>query len=321
MTLRTATRIVLAVLATAGFAAILYYNFDLPAIRSLLLGSDPRWLAGGAIASITTTLLRASRLSLVVAGGASPPLMAASIVHNATTALLPMKLGEFALPLLLARVGDMRLTEGLGVLLVVRVLDMLALLLVGSLAAWIALARMPQHAPWASMALALSVATVLGVLVMLAGWKTVASGLRDSRLLQRVPFVRRALMAATMASPAHLAAAFGLSLAIWACLFLAFYCFWHAIGLDVDVAQAATIGTAASFAFAFPISGVANVGPFQAAWTWMALQFDLPATASLAASLVSHGGVVIVTAALAAIASPLILRQRHLPGNGSERPG
>lgn len=314
MTRSTLVRALLAAFATALFAVVLHRNFDLSTIGTLLAQSDSRWLAAGVLASILTTSLRAARLSLVVCGTLERQLVAASVVHNASTAILPMKLGEFVLPLLLARNGQLRMSEGLGILLVLRMLDLLALLLVGSAAIWHALSTSPGHGAAVSIALATFAAALGGTALLLVLWSTLSSWLQGNTLLARVPTLQQALLAATRASPGRLGLAFGLSLLVWSSLFLAFFFFSRAVGVTAGIAQAAAIGTAASLAFAFPISGLANVGPFQAAWVWMSLQLGIPSTHALAASLVSHGGVVLVTVALATLASPLLV------GSGRTRP-
>lgn len=76
---------------------------------------------------------------MLVDGHAERAIMSASIIHNALSALQPMKLGEFALPLMLSRLGKARLSGSLGVLMLLRAFDLRALALIGSLDALIAL--------------------------------------------------------------------------------------------------------------------------------------------------------------------------------------
>ena len=231
-----------------------------------------------------------------------------------------MKLGEFALPLLLSRLGRLPVSGGLGVLVLLRTFDLLALGILGALAMSIALPE-AGHRELGYSAMAAALGGVVAAIVLLLAWDRLASLLRDARLTQRSQLLARMLTAVTQTSRACATQCLALSLLVWMALFAAFYCFCRAIMLPVDLTMTATIGTAASLAFAFPISGIANVGPFQAAWVWMSTALGLDAVPALTASLLAHGAVVFVTALLAGIvAPPLLFRLRRTREGTQARP-
>lgn len=319
MNRRTAVRVALAIAATAAFAAVVAATMDLDALAATMRGAEPAWLAVGIVAAMSTTLLRAARLGVLVEGRVDRGIAAASVAHNALTALLPMKLGEFALPLLLSRLRRMPVSGGLGVLVLLRGFDLLALGVLGAAAMAVALPA-AGHAPMARLAAAAAVAGVTVSVLLVAGWPRMSSWLRGAGPVRRSPALQKLLAAVTQTPRLRALHCLWLSLLVWVALFASFYCFSRAIALPVGPAMAAAIGAAASLAFAFPISGIANVGPFQAAWVWMSTLLGLQATSALAASLLAHGAVVVATAVLALLAAPVLwplLRTGRGAGRGA----
>lgn len=311
MKLHLVVKAVLTLAATVAFVAFVATTMDMATLFASMRTSDGRWLAAGIAAAVATTLLRAIRLSVLVDDCLDRRVVSASIAHNALTALLPMKLGEFALPLLLSRLGRMPVSGGLGVLILLRAFDLLAMVMIGSVGAYLSL-RATGHVQSARFALAAAVGSVACAGLLHWGWDRTAGKLREAPLVERVRPLKN-MLTAVIGTPRPVALrCVGLSLLIWTALYSAFYFFCTAVGLAVSPAMAAAVGLAASLAFAFPISGMANVGPFQAAWVWMAVQLGLPAMAALAASLVAHGAVVLTTVALAVVTAPLlpVLAQR-----------
>ncbi|MFC4726846.1 lysylphosphatidylglycerol synthase transmembrane domain-containing protein [Coralloluteibacterium thermophilus] len=307
MSSKVAAKVILALAITATFAWLVATAVDTDMLLYTIRSADVRWIALGTAATLATTLLRAIRLSLVLDGRLASSLIAISVAHNATTALLPMKLGEFMLPLLLSRARGMDVSSGLGILILLRMLDMLALGLLGAAAALLAFGAIGEASAATIAAIALAGALTVTLLLFL-GWHRLQDLARHDGRHITVPVLSRAAYAMTAVNRGQLLRSYAYSLAIWIALFTAFYCFSRAIIVEVSSMTTATIGAAASLAFAFPISGVANVGPFQAAWVWMSLPFGIAPEPALAASMLSHGMVVLATAALAIALLPLLLK-------------
>ena len=311
MTRSMAVKGLLALLVTIVFVAIVRRLIDPAALIDQIRSSDPWWLALGVCCVVAMTCLRAIRLCVVLKGNLDAGLFMASVVHNASTAVLPMKLGEFALPLLLSRLGHSGISAGLGTLLLLRALDMVVVVVLGSLASAMALRSMGH--PSADVGWTLLIASVAACLAVGLSWNRMTSKLHGSRLLDAAPGpLRNIVLAATQVPAVRLARAGLLSFLAWVALIAAFYCLSNAIGHRVDVWQAGAIGAAAALAFAFPVSGVANVGPFQAAWVWMSVVLGMGANQALTASLVAHGIVVIATSLLALLMAPSLLTRMRL---------
>ncbi len=296
----TIGKIIVAVVATGLCVAALRRFGDLGAVSNLLRSGDPVYVVLGTAITCVTILLRGVRMSLAVGSSVRGQLLAVSAIHNAMTALLPMKLGEFALPILLNRVVRMRATEGIGVLLLLRVLDLFALGLVGSLAFYLAF----RGRDAASASAALAVFVVL-CLAGCAGFAVPRSTVQPAPTTQgclRIVLVRRLMAPALQLDRKRLATLGGCSVLIWLSLFSAFYCATRSIHPPERMVDVAAAGVAASLAFAFPISGVANVGPFQLAWVWMSTLLGMAVPQALTASLLAHGMVVAVTLTLGVMA-------------------
>ena len=100
----------------------------------------------------------------------------------------------------------------------------------------------------------------------------------------------------------------GSTFSVWLTLVLAAQASVAAVGIAVDPGTAALASVAASLAFALPVSGFANVGPFEAAFAGVLVAGGVQAESALAAALLLHlcalAGAVIP--ALAALAFPVI---------------
>lgn len=307
-------KLIAVVLATVLWVVLFRRFADVLAITNLIAAGRPAYMAAGAAITCLTALLRAVRASMAVANRSDTQLMSISIVHNAVTALLPMKLGEFALPVLLARTGHMQVAEGFGLLLLLRILDLFALGLVGSLALF--LAFLGRDSTTAFSSLAVFVALCIAALGGLAAWTCTVPG-AERAPGTKVSLPHRLLAPLRKLDRTRLAKLGCLSILVWLSLFSAFYCATLSLDRSARVVDAAAAGAAASMAFAVPASGIANVGPFQLAWVWMAALLGIPSDQALSASLLAHGTVLAVTLVLGLVATvPLWPALRGSPTTG-----
>jgi hypothetical protein len=313
MRLGSASKVAIASLATFGFAALFLAKADAGAVMQRIAGADRTLLAYAALIACLTALLRGARLGLAVADRIDIRLLQISVIHNAMTALLPMKLGEFALPLLLARAGRMRATEGIGLLLLLRMFDLFALVLVGALAVHLAFrSREPGIA---------HVAAGLFALLCLAAWAAWIAAARVGRVSSQVQrwvrfaWLGRLLTPLLTLDRRRLTVLAASSVCIWLSLFASFYCAARSIDPASAVVDVAVTGVASSLAFALPIAGVANIGPFQLAWVWMSERLGVAAGLALTASLVAHGTALAVICVLGIAAiTALLLADRRARG-------
>ncbi|MDN5923365.1 MAG: flippase-like domain-containing protein [Xanthomonadales bacterium] len=288
-------RLVLAILVTMVCVVVFLRYFDVSQVMAKIAASNPRnILLGAAIAAVTINL-RGLRLCLCVSGRLISSLLPIAYIFNGLSALLPAKLGEVSLPLLLRHQSSTSISMGVGVLLLLRVLDLLALLLVGAVPTAIALHENHAGLSWAAWAVA--GCSLLGILVLILAGPPLARyihghGSSDHALVR---------LASRLASPvahmrrAHLLQLVVLTLAIWISLFTSFVVLAHATLSEVGGCQIAAAGTAASLAFAVPASAIANVGPFQIAWVWALVGFGHAPGSALASALVVHGVIFVVS--------------------------
>jgi uncharacterized membrane protein YbhN (UPF0104 family) len=123
--------------ALAVIALLLLVEIDVGRLSEMAARLDA-WLAGGLIALFCgVQMFRVLRLQVLLQQPVRfLDLLAAVLVHQFLASLLPWKLGELSLPMLLRRNG-VRVSESLAVLLLSRVLDLLVVtLLLGISLSW-----------------------------------------------------------------------------------------------------------------------------------------------------------------------------------------
>lgn len=273
------------------------------AVRALALADASAW--GECLAlMIAVSVLRYLRLQLALTGVAPLPAFNASALHGSASALAPGKLGELVLPVVVRRLTGASFLAGTGLLVLFRVLDLVALL-----AAAVCAAALAGGAP--GLVIPVVAAICVGP-IALRRLMALPAG-RSGRLWS---LLSEAAAIAAEISPLRYYATFGLTLLIWFILWLAAFLAAAGAGLDASFAVAGLALAAASAAFASPVNGLANAGPFEAAFAgaYVALGFAL--APALAAAILLH-----VCAAAAPILCLLfgggaatLLRLRPKPG-------
>jgi uncharacterized membrane protein YbhN (UPF0104 family) len=164
--------------------------------------------------------------------------------------LLPVKLGEVSLPLLLKKCEGTSLVEGTSVLVGIRLLDLSALMTLGTffLGGLVGVNR------WAIMVV--SLLPILGVICL----SHLKPQIRSSRLGR---FVERL---AAFGSPALLLSIYGVSLVRWGFNILFFYLVTKSISGSVGLFQVGTAALSSSIVFSLPVNGLGGVGTVDASW-------------------------------------------------------
>lgn len=239
--------------------------------------------------------LRAWRFALLLRRSAEPPGwpdFALATQLSFLNLVLPFKLGDFSFPLLARRIVGADVLDATVAIVWCRVNDLCVVLAVLALCG--AYLITPAGHPWfwlASLTVGLSSLllplAVRPVIDLLRAWP------RAGRVLGSLP--DRAL--AQQGPPAfHLA----LTVAIWSthsligCLAVA------ALAPDLSLVAAAFAGAASNLAFALPVTGVAGLGPPQAAWAAALHLTGASWETSIASALLVYGCLlvgVILTAA------------------------
>lgn len=307
-------RAALAVLITLACLAYVLRIADPAAYLQLLADAEPLPLLLAGLALAAGYLLRALRVALVLGRAPTRPLLRVSILHNLLSAVLPMKLGEAALPWLLQRGQMAALSSGVGVLLGVRLFDVLALGVVagGILAA--SGGRLGTAAPWVGGLLALAglgLALALPVLARAGERLALRLGRRWPRAGSIAMQISSGALGATGRRRLPL---LGLSVAAWCFVILAFHVAGGAFGLAATPAESALATSAAAVAFALPINGLAGIGPVQLTWAGVMSGFGHAYAPAFSAALA------VQLASLATMAGLALLLSIEWPSGGHLRP-
>jgi len=237
-------------------------------LKGALWPAAPAFLLWTALALILSYILRAWRLAVVMDARLSPGIAQVALLHNLLNALLPIKLGELSLPLLIRRYQGDGLAKGLGVLIVIRALDVLGLL------SWASILLLVQGHPGTNFARWLGFAGLMvtvGVLTILVG---VGHYFRQrpavDATLARWPKIQQIWrdLGAGLAglSSAKLGRALLLSLLLWILITAAFHTAALAFGVAAPFVTTTLATATATVAFMLPINGLASLGPPQLAW-------------------------------------------------------
>lgn len=280
----------ISVIVTLICAAVLIEFADQTTV-DLLRGLDPAPVLVGFGLLIGAQIMRGGRLSVLISGRVVPSydIYRISVLHNFLAALLPARLGESALVILLRHHLDMPVLSGTGVLLGLRLFDLLIVLATGGWAAWLAI---PPDSVAAALRLpALAIASVSTVVL----FALPASARVLDWLVRRLPAAGRPGKIGRDLTAAYTAAGtgrlFGLmiySVAIWLVHYVAYWFCALAIDSKGALADVVFAGAAGALAFTLPINGVAQVGPFEAAWASAGALTDMGYATALAAAVTVH---------------------------------
>lgn len=284
-------RLSLALLLSAAVLAWLLAGIDSRALAATLADADLLPLCLGALAGLAVVGLRCQRLANLTGRPLDRAAGTTFLLYNAAVALLPAKLGELALPVLLRQRHGASLWHSGGLVVLLRVYD---LLFVAGLAAASTLLLAAAEYPLPDRAAAAAAALLLICIAVACGLPTAgrralaqARGRWPNRhrLLARLGELSSAL---TSLSGTRLRRHLLETAALWAALVAVWVCATAAFAGREHLLPAVLAGSLSSFAFALPINGVANLGPVQAVWVWTACGFGLPMTAAVVIALTAH---------------------------------
>src|SRR5262245_9578845 len=133
---------------------------------AVLVGARPGWVVAIVMASLASVYLRAQRWRVLLRPVAEVPLapaLSATAIGFGAAAVLPLRLGEFVRPALLARSTGIRMSAGLSSVVLERLFDVL--LVVGCFLLVSFLYPLPDNIRYGAWALA--ALSVMGFLVLL----------------------------------------------------------------------------------------------------------------------------------------------------------
>ena len=320
----TGARLRATLLAAAVTALVVYAVFalsDPAALRRSLAGAAPAPLLFALLLVPLIQWLRAWRFGLMMSGSPQRPerlLIRTAVLLNLFNYLLPFRVGEASFPIMMKQHYGMEYSRSAGILILVRLMDACAvgaLLCVGAVATF--------DAPlwgWGdpTFALAGGASVLAFVLLPLAGHRMRRS---SGLLLRRWPRLH-GLADGLMSGSEHLQRS-GLhvtvvvqTVAIWLAQAAMAYLAMIAVDPAIAIAPAITAGAAANLAFALPITGIAGLGPSQAAWATAlnltGISWDTAIASALAGYAVAFGGALAL--GVIAVIVPRPRRQGGTPG-------
>jgi Lysylphosphatidylglycerol synthase TM region len=179
--------------------------------------------------------------------------------------MLPFKTGEVSFPVLAKRSFDTSYATSIGVLVYSRVMDLLMVLALGGL---VLTEVGPPSARTLTLLGALAATATLLLLPLLLTWAhDIAQKLtRSRRVLELMERLFQGCR--SVATPRRHAEYLALTLALWGLLATCGVLTMRAMGARSSLLDGVLASTAASITFAFPVSGVAGVGPMQASWAY-----------------------------------------------------
>ena len=225
--------------------------------------------------------------------------------------ILPFKIGDFGFPLLARGTVGAPLLQGTVAILWCRLNDLCVTLAILSFGGAFLLAP-DQHLGYQLALLALAVACLVMPLVLAPASNVLRSWRRFGDLLLRLPDSAQIQYGR--------GASLALTIAIWSIHSLIGYLAVKAVADDVSMIAAAFAGAASNLAFALPVTGVAGLGPPQAAWTAALHLAGASWTIAIATALLTYG--CILLGATLTVAPALFWRphddRQGAPGRGRQ---
>ena len=305
-------------LGIAITAATLAWAFDDRQVRAQIgavWAGGAGWLWQPVLASLAVITIRAWRLAVVLRLPFGWRVLRLSSLHQTANILLPLKLGELALPLLIRRELPMGFAAGLGTLVAIRLWDLAVLAAAAALALAFTAGGL---APWLGPAVTIGG----GAALLLFGAAVWAAPRITAHLAAATPHGRVGRVLRDLARGAFghdRAVLIGVvltTLAAWLAVFAGF----HVVALHQQATPgpAATVlgAIASSIAFALPVNGVGTIGATQAAYAGTLALFEVPIASALATALIWHAVAVVTTIAVAAPGLATLTRRpptRHRP--------
>ncbi len=259
-------------------------------------------LALGSLIAIAIQIIRAWRFSILWKGGFGLPSL--TMIGIATKLvlfnfILPFKLGELSFPLMMKRAYGTPLGKGAGILIISRLLDLGAVMAIILLsAAWLLAPAIHGLNPILIGAFGLAALVIPLVIADQLPWlhRLVAKSPRFDHLAGQIshgaammqPIRQRLLVAALTSS-------------IWLAHAVVAWLVAVAVGTGLGFLPMAMASASSNLAFALPISGVAGLGPPQAAWATMLNLAGHGWEPAITTALLCHGLLLLTLASFGAV--------------------
>jgi len=308
---RALGQILLAALITGALVFLMVGGSDPGTLVTILRETELALLLLCLPIYVIQPVARALRLGAVPEWPAAPRLGAlfhVAALHSLFNSMLPMRLGELSLPLLLRRHAGVGLGHAGGVLLLLRALDLAVVLSVGAAAAMV----LAPVSVWVAMALAAGAAVLM---VGLAGLRPLYRRVQarrgsGSRLRQRIAAqLAEVLAAARQLGTARLLRLTVCTVLVWMPVYAIGYLCARAVLPEISLVASVAAVTGMSLAIALPIGAFANLGTFQTGWAAVLVILGIAPEPALLSGFMFHA-VLLGGSALVAGASVVTRRFR-----------
>jgi uncharacterized membrane protein YbhN (UPF0104 family) len=258
-----------------AFVAFGIYSVDIPNLWKLLNSANITYFVLALPFMWLAIILRGFRIGSVVIQDNKVLIKIASI-HNTWNSLLPFRLGEISLVLMLKQYFNLSYIDSLAALSAIRLGDVALMLICGGTMTAIVFSSesisniLSEHI--ASIFLFIFVALVAFFFLMRN---------KNNKFHQYKKFIKNI-------SRRKMLSILGFSTAIWLSLFILSYFSMMSINENSTLVVAFVGFTGAATSVLFPISGFANIGSYHATWVGALMLYGLPIEEAVATGIISH---------------------------------
>ncbi|MFP4475491.1 MAG: lysylphosphatidylglycerol synthase transmembrane domain-containing protein [Desulfatibacillaceae bacterium] len=286
----------MAVATAAVTAALLASTGDVGQFLALFTRVDMRFVAAAILLLFSGITLRALRLASAMWRPSRVVEMIPLIsLHQFIAFLLPSRLGELSLPVLLKRRYGTGYSQAAGLLMVVRLYDVLCVFAYAGITGFFVLEeRLAFSARLAILAAGIGALCVMTGFPALHGrihGRFFGNGRAPASTPGRLFGLLATLSEGMRFARGHHAGVWipATSLAVWACVFGACWAAARAMGLSASVFETVLSGAAATFSGFLPVNTLAGVGTYETAWAVVILEFGADWDLALASGFLLHG--------------------------------
>jgi uncharacterized protein (TIRG00374 family) len=294
--LRAVVGIAISIVALALVAG----SVDLDATARVLAAASPAWVLVAGAFLLADVLVRGIRWRLLLAPVAFVRLhrvLGYLLIGYLANNVLPARLGELVRCHYLGDREGISRTTALGTVVVERVVDIAVVVAIAAVAILVLSVR-GVVAGAVLIGAAIAALLVVGLGIGIAAHRVpgadrlAATAERWPRAGEIAAKLREGLSVA--GRPRTLAEALALTVFAWGATLLAFAAAGQAIGVELTIGQASLLAAGVALAAAIP-SGPASLGTYELAAVRLGQAVGVPAEASLAVAILTHGLILVIT--------------------------
>lgn len=293
MTERPSFATALSVVLSVGVLAYVALQLDWTKTADIFAKIHWGWLALGLVVFFINYALRTFRFRLLVYSQRLPfaRLMGVMNVYGMFNYLMPAKSGELSYLFLVKRYLHIALSESAATLVTARFFDFATLALFLPAVIIVFWQMLPSWLIYASVVFCAAVyGAGVVLLILLRGGGGAAHPGEDSAAGSGIARLWRETMAGLrlIYRRGQYAGIWALTILIWLCVYLNFYCIVRSLGFDVGLLEMVVVSIILVPMTLLPVQGVANLGTHEAAWVAAFAMFGYTIDTSLTVAVGTH---------------------------------